>query len=114
MYYRDLQYNRAIEELELAVRGGLTSSGEVVEGIPLDYSTTVIEIYSRFGLSLARVNRCSEAVQVATALLQGVPDDETAVYNAEEMINICQDFQENPPTITPSLEFQDEEQTPTP
>ena len=114
MYYRDLQYNRAIEELELAVRGGATSSGEVVEGIPLDYSTTVIEIYSRFGLSLARVNRCSEAVQVATALLQSVPDDETAVFNAEEMINICQDFQENPPTITPSLEFQEEEQTPTP
>jgi tetratricopeptide (TPR) repeat protein len=118
MYYRDLQYNRAIEELELAVRGGATSSGEVVEGIPLDYSSTVIELYSRFGLSLARVNRCSEAVQVATALLQTVPDDETAVYNAEEMINICQDFQENPPTVTPTLEFLEDEQdltqTPTP
>jgi hypothetical protein len=31
-----------------------------------------------------------------------VPDDETAVYNAEEIINICQDFQDNPPTPTPT------------
>ncbi len=114
MYYRDLRYNQAIEELELAVRGGSTTDGTVVEGIPLDYAMTVIEIYSRYGLSLARVNRCSEAVQVATAMLQNVPDDETAVYNAEEMINICQEFQENPPTPTPTLEgVQDIAPTPT-
>jgi tetratricopeptide (TPR) repeat protein len=118
MYYRDLRYNQAIEQLELAVRGGTTGDGTVVEGIPLDYAMTVIEIYSRYGLSLARVNRCSEAVQVATAMLQTVPDDETAVYNAEEMIRICQDFQDNPPTPTPTLEGDGEDTgvdlTPTP
>lgn len=103
MYYRDLQYNRAIESLALAVRGGVTESGVTVEGIPLDYSMSVIEIYSRYGLALARVNRCNEAVQVAQAMLQTVPDDETAVFNAEEMIRICQEFQENPPTPTPTL-----------
>jgi tetratricopeptide (TPR) repeat protein len=118
MYYRDLQYNRAIAELELAVRGGQTEGGVVVEGLPLDYSMSRIEIYSRYGLSLARVNRCSEAVQVATAMLQTVPDDETAVFNAEAMITTCQEFQENPPTPTPTLEPGEGEQetipTPTP
>lgn len=113
MFYRDLRYNQAIEELELAVRGGTTAEGVIVEGIPLDYNMTVIEFYSRYGLSLARVNRCSEAVQVATAMLQTVPDDETAVYNAEEMINICQEFQENPPTPTPTLEVSDMDIAPT-
>jgi len=99
MYYRDLQYNRAIDSLELAVRGGVTGEGVVVEGIPLDYSMSVMEYYSRYGLALARVNRCSDAVQVAQAMLQTLPDDETAVYNAEVMIRICQEFQENPPIV---------------
>lgn len=103
MYFRDLQYNRAIDSLELAVRGGATEDGVVVEGLPLDYSMSIMEYYSRYGLALARVNRCNEAVQVAQAMLQAVPDDETAVFNAEEMIRICQEFQVNPPTPTPTL-----------
>lgn len=104
MYYRDLQYNRAITSLELAVRGGTTENGEVVEGLPLDYSMSIMEYYSRYGLALARVNRCSEAVQVAQAMLQTIPDDEVAVYNAEEIIRLCQEFQENPPTPTATTE----------
>ena len=114
MYYRDLQYNRAIESLELAVRGGETDEGVVVEGIPLDYSLSVMEFYSRYGLALARVNRCGEGVQVAQAMLQTVPDDETAVYNAEEIIRICQEFQENPPTPTPGGEADGDESAITP
>jgi tetratricopeptide (TPR) repeat protein len=112
MYYRDLQYNRAIEALELAVRGGTTADGVVVEGLPLDYSSTVIGFYSRFGLSLARVNRCTEAVQIAQAMLQTVADDETAVYNAEIIIEICQEYQENPPTETPTPDESDPAATP--
>lgn len=103
-YYRNGQYNQALVYLELAVRGGATSEGVAVEGIPLAYSTGIIEIYSRYGLALANVNRCNEAVQVAQAMIQGIPDDETGIYNAEEMIRICQEFLENPPTATPTLE----------
>lgn len=112
-YYRNGQYNQALTSLELAVRGGATSDGIPVEGIPLAYSTSVIEIYSRYGLALANVNRCNEAVQVATAMIQGIPDDETGVFNAEEMIRICQEFLENPPTATPTLST-DNATTPTP
>jgi len=108
MYFRNLQYNRAIESLELAVRGGLTAGGVVVEGMPLSYSMSVMEFYSRYGLALARVNRCNDAVQIAQAMLQTVPDDPTAVFNAEEIINICQEFQENPPpTQTEAEESED-------
>jgi tetratricopeptide (TPR) repeat protein len=113
MYYRDLQYNRAIEALELAVRGGTTADGVVVEGLPLDYSSTVIGFYSRYGLSLARVNRCTEAVQIAQAILQTVADDETAVYNADIIIETCQENQVNPPTETPTPEEGDPAVTPT-
>jgi len=102
MYYRSGAYNQAIPYLEKAVRGGVTENGEVIEGMPLDYTPSVIEIYSRYGLALARVNRCTEAVAVANAILQTVPDNADGVYNANEMIRICQENLTNPPTETPA------------
>ena len=90
MYYRNLQYSDAVPALKLAVRGGNTPEGNVaVEGLPLDYGR-IAEYYYLYGLALARLNDCNEAIQISQALLQGVKDDETAVYNANEMINICQ------------------------
>lgn len=88
IYYRMTDYNKAIPELGLAVRGGVTAEGVVVEGIPLDYSR-VMEYYWFYGFALARVNRCSEAVPIFQALLTGVPFDETAVYNATEGLAVC-------------------------
>lgn len=105
MYFRDLQYNRAIASLALAVRGGVTEDGVVVEGLPLDYSMSVMEYYGRYGLSLARVNQCNDAVQVAQAMLVTVPDDDTAVFNANEIIKICQAFQDGSSSLpTPASE----------
>jgi hypothetical protein len=49
-----------------------------------------MEFYYTYGLALARLNQCGEAVQIAQTILQTVMDDETSVYNAHEMINICQ------------------------
>lgn len=90
MYYRNLQYSDAVPALKLSVRGGNTPEGNVaVEGLPLDYGR-IAEYYYLYGLALARLNDCNEAIQISQALLQGVKDDETAVYNANEMINICQ------------------------
>lgn len=90
MYYRNLQYSDAVPALKLSVRGGNTPEGNVaVEGLPLDYGR-IAEYYYLYGLALSRLNDCNEAIQISQALLQGVKDDETAVYNANEMINICQ------------------------
>jgi len=116
LYYRDLQYNAAIETLAYAVRGGMTEEGKVVEGLPLDYSTTIMEYYSRYGLALARVNSCNDAVQVAQALLQTVPDDEDTVYNANYIIGLCQENYGTPATATPDGSTGDAlpETTPTP
>ncbi len=100
MYYRSGSYNQAITYLDKAVRGGVTEEGVVVEGLPLSYSTSVIETYSRYGLSLARVNRCNDAVAVANAMLQTIADDPNGVFNAEEIIRICQENLVNPPTPT--------------
>ena len=102
LYYRKGQYNQALPYLETAVRGGTSEDGQVVEGIPLSYAAGVIELYSRYGLALARINRCSEAVTLADALLQNVADNADGVFNAGEIIGICEENLLNPPTATPA------------
>lgn len=98
MYYKNEELDKAITHLRLAVRGGNTEEGVSVEGLPLEYGR-VEEYYWYYGFALAGRNRCGEAVPIFQALLTGVPDDEIAVYNANEGLARCQ------ATIgTPSLE----------
>ncbi|HIE56941.1 MAG TPA: tetratricopeptide repeat protein [Anaerolineales bacterium] len=80
----------AIKQLALAIHGGMTDDGQVIEGLPLDYDLRIIEYYSTYGLTLARANRCNEAVPIFQAMLSLVPDNEIAVYNAEAGLEICQ------------------------
>lgn len=90
MEYRMKDYEKAIEFLKLAVRGGNTPEGIEIEGLPLDYGR-VAEYYYIYGLSLARLGDCSEALQISQIISQGVPNDETALFNAQEMLNICRE-----------------------
>lgn len=89
VYYKQEEYDKAIQSLGLAVRGGKADDGTVVEGIPLDYGR-VEEYYWYYGFALARRDRCTEAVPVFQALLTGVPNDEIAIYNATEGLAMCQ------------------------
>jgi hypothetical protein len=60
-----------------------------VEGVPLSYKPRVIEIFSAYGLTLARTNKCEEAVPVFQTMLSQVSEDEIAVINANEGLSIC-------------------------
>jgi tetratricopeptide (TPR) repeat protein len=90
MDYRNRQYEDAIIPLRLAVRGGKTADGVEIEGLPLDYGR-VAEYYFTYGLALSRVGQCGEALQISQSLQQVVKDDEVSVFNAEEIIRICQE-----------------------
>jgi hypothetical protein len=90
MYYKNVQFPEAIEQLTLAIRGGTLEDGTAVEGLPLDYGT-VAEFYAIYGLALAKSNRCNEAVPIFQAIRSGVPDDEINVYNAEQGLILCQE-----------------------
>lgn len=89
VYYRQKDYPRAVEMLRYVVHGGTASGGETVEGIPLDY-WPVSEYYYFYGLGLARMGDCSEAIEIAQAVALNVSIEEVAVANAQEIINICQ------------------------
>lgn len=102
-YFRAGQYNQAINYLELAVKGGTSAEfGGQVTGLPITYSNSIIGLYSRYGIALARVNRCSEAFAISSMMKQTVADDEIGMINADEMVNICQANLTNPPTAIPT------------
>ena len=104
MFYRNRQYQDAIISLQLSVRGGTTEEGIVVEALPLDYGR-VAEYYFTYGLTLARQGECGEALQISQLIVQGVPNDETSIYNAQEMVAICQEYLVNgTPTPFPTIE----------
>ncbi|MBN2256450.1 MAG: tetratricopeptide repeat protein [Anaerolineaceae bacterium] len=109
MLYRNQQYADAVISLRMAIRGGSTEDGTLIKGLPLDYTMRIMEYYYTYGLALARLNQCGEAVQIAQTILQTVMDDETSVYNAQEMIRICQANLEILPTSIVEIEV-----TPTP
>jgi tetratricopeptide (TPR) repeat protein len=90
MYYHNNALEEAIVQLELAIRGGPTEDGVWVEGFPLNPADErVIEFYYTYGLALAKMGRCEEAVRIFEALLRGVPENEVALYNAQEGLILC-------------------------
>lgn len=95
MYYRNREYPAAVKALRLSVQGGTTEDGIEVAGLPLDYGR-VAEYYYTYGLSLARQGECGEALQISRLLIQGVPNDETSVFNAEAIVEICQEVANSP------------------
>jgi len=88
LYYRNFEYPKAIEILRLIIRGGTSEAGVKVDALPLDYGT-ISQYYQVYGLALARIDECSEALQISEALLKNVGGDEITVYNAGEIVNIC-------------------------
>lgn len=103
MFYHNNVYDEAIVQLQLAISGGVAEDGSTVEGIQLDPGDSrVIEFYYTYGLALARSNRCDEAIPVFEVLIRGVPDDEIAVYNAEEGLRLCAEEPLIPETETPT------------
>jgi tetratricopeptide (TPR) repeat protein len=98
-YFKNSELEKAIDELNLAVRGGQTAGGQAIRGLPLDPGDArIVGFYYTLGLALARSDRCDEATPIFEALLRGVPEDEIAVANATEGMVICGVIE---PTATP-------------
>jgi len=112
MLYRNVDWVEAAAQLGLAINGGQTENGDVIQPIPLTTDTRIAEYYFTYGLALARLSRCGEALQVAQLLLASVPADEIAVANANEAISICE--QNLSATAIPTLAAPTATSTPVP
>ncbi len=110
MYYRNLYWREAAKELGYVVKGGMTDDGALIEAIPLSQDARVAEYYFTYGLALARLNQCGEALQIARQLLERVPANELAAENANEIINRCKQNLQQTPAPLP----EETQATPTP
>jgi tetratricopeptide (TPR) repeat protein len=104
IYSSNKQYLDAIDMLRIAIRGGTSTDGQVVEGLAMDYGR-IAQYYYTYGLALAREGQCGEALQVSQAIQVGLRNDDVAVYNAQEMITICEQLaKEGMSDVTPTAE----------
>ncbi len=101
MFYKNNDFEQAVDELNLAVRGGQTPDRVDVQGLPIaPEDPRIVGFYYTLGLALGKLGRCEEASPIFDALLRGVPDDEIAVANATEGLILCGSLQ---PTATPAV-----------
>lgn len=117
MYYRNSYWPEAVEELGYLVNGGLTKDGNQIEAVNLTPDDVRnAEYYFTYGLALARMNKCGEALKIAQMILARIPADELAVENANEIINRCQqNLEATPePLLTPSESAPVSTETPIP
>ncbi len=91
MYYRNSKWPLAADELSLVVNGGKDQDGVEVAAIKLSPDASrVIQYFFTYGIVLAKLNRCGEALPLFQQILSTVlPNDEIARYNANEGIRIC-------------------------
>jgi tetratricopeptide (TPR) repeat protein len=103
MYFKNNENTKAIAELRLAVQGGVTSAGVVVEGLPLNdpNDVRVVEFYYTYGLALAIEGQCDFSGDIFELLLRIAPDNEFVIANATESRVICGEIE---PTPTPEPE----------
>jgi len=103
IYFRAQNWNSAVKALRYTIRGGAaeTSQGELVEVKPIGMNEDTLALFARFGIALARTGQCGEGLEISQQLLQAFPDDETNVYNANEIVAICSGTTQATPTPPP-------------
>jgi len=98
MYYKNQQNAEAVDIFSICIKGGTSKDGKPVEGLRLDRGR-VVQYYYTYGLALARLNRCAEAVPIMQAIISGIPEDEIAVFNANDGLNTCKANLETPQAV---------------
>lgn len=90
MYSRNSLWPDAVSQLTLVVNGGFSDDGKQINAIQLAPDARIAEYYFTYGIVLARLNRCGEALLIAQTLQARVPTDELAMTKAAEIISLCQ------------------------
>ena len=89
LYYLNFKWPEAAQQLGYTVYGGVTEDGVEIEGIPLVDDVFVAEYYYTYGLALARINQCGEALPLAQMLQSRLPANDFVLGKADEIISIC-------------------------
>lgn len=91
MLYKNVDLPAAVAQLALAIEGGITEDGQTVTPLVLaPGDDRTVEAYYFYVLALAYTRRCDLVLTIAQQIMSTVPLDETAVYNANAALEICQ------------------------
>ncbi len=99
--YQNLLWPEAADQLGLAVNGGMDEEGVRIAPLQLTNDIRTAEYFYTYALVLARLGRCSEVIDVAQRIINTIPTDETAAFNAQESLRICQENVDVTPTVEP-------------
>lgn len=104
MFYRNFRYQEAAEQLSLAINGGKNEKGFPIRPIALNDDPRIAEFYFTYGLALARLNQCGQALPIAQTLQTRFPaedpQNEVVQEAAISIIQICEENLVNPPVET--------------
>ena len=78
--YKTAEHDLAIQEMGLAIRE-----------IPLTTEQFSVDLYTFYAYSFLRSDRCAQAVPILQKLLDEVPQNDIAVINATDGIELCQE-----------------------
>jgi tetratricopeptide (TPR) repeat protein len=99
--YENGQFAEALTQLSLAVNGGQTDDGQAILPQPLTPDDIrIAQYYYIYALLLAKNDRCGDALPITQQLLNNVPDDADAVYNAKYVQGLCKASLGTPPAAT--------------
>jgi len=106
MYYLNSYLTESIEQFGYVVNGGNTADGRKIEKLELvPNNVRLAEYYSKYGLALAKTNKCSQALDIARTILERIPADEDSVFNANTIISRCeQNLNQTPVPLSTSSE----------
>jgi tetratricopeptide (TPR) repeat protein len=89
LYYRNFKYPEAITELGYVVNGGTLEDGSEIKPLELTNDPIIADYFVRYGLVLARSERCADALFVFQRILGQPGMDDNTIFNANEGIRIC-------------------------
>ena len=90
MLYKNNEWQSAIEQLSLTIKGGTTADGQKIQPLtPTDNGSWVPIYYYTYALVLAQNDKCAEALPLTQTILDAFRSNETAVYNANYAQDLC-------------------------
>ena len=101
MFFRNFQYQDAVNELGLAINGGKAENGLPITGLPLTNDLRIAEYYYTYGLALARLNQCGQALPLAQKLQSMFPSEDSVQQATTAINQVCEENLNNPVTDTP-------------
>jgi tetratricopeptide (TPR) repeat protein len=90
MLYELNDWIGAEAQFSLAIHGGLSEDGLVIQPLPISGDTWVARYYYTYAIVLGLLERCADVLSLTQQILGALPSDEYAVYNSNYALSLCE------------------------